>query len=77
MGAARREAQVNGGLGGVLLNHAAEQVGREATDEAGGRAESRHADGDVVAGAADMRAHRAATVGCCDREEVDQRFAAA
>ena len=74
--AAGGERELDVGCGGVVGDHAPEHIGRDAADKSGRRAQPRHADRDIEAGAADRRHHRFAPVGVSRRDEIDQRIAA-
>jgi hypothetical protein len=70
--AARRKAQIDLRRLGVIGDHAAEEVGRDAADKSGLDPEPRHADGDVEAGTADRRHERIAAIHGRPWQEVDQ-----
>ncbi len=61
----------------MVGDHAAEQIGRDTADKSRGRAETRHADGDIEARTSDHRHERVAPVHGFDGQEVDQGISTA
>jgi hypothetical protein len=71
-----RQRRIDAGIVKRLAERLAEKIVGEAAEKPRGRPQPREGDGDVEGGAAGKRRERRRSVGCCPRQEIDQRFAA-